>query len=171
MPAVNHLPLHTIGPARHTAGADARRAAEIATATAAAKTGFVRFQTTEPHHRREGVYLGIFAMVNTLAWDGRLTAEHDAFRRATNQWFNEHMPLPTEADPALYSETHRQSVAWFKRTAAEQLARIPGYLAILDEVGVGWHAIITDDPGPILYEDAFQVVTAVCPPPPVSEAG
>jgi hypothetical protein len=79
------------------------------------------------------------------------------------------MPLPTEVNPALYSEAHLQSAAWFKRTAAEQLARIPGYLTILDEVGVGWHAIVTEDPGPILYEDAFQVVTAVCPRPPLSQ--
>lgn len=160
---------HPASQPAQTISGDARRTVEaIATATATSDSGFVRFQTPEPHHRREGVFLGIFAMVNTLAWDGRLTSEQEAFRRTTNQWFNENMPLPTEANPALYSEAHLQSVSWFKRTAAEQLARIPGYLAILDEVGVGWHAIVAEDPGPILYEDAFQVVTAVCPPPPVS---
>ncbi|MNS32262.1 hypothetical protein D3C72_643410 [compost metagenome] len=166
---MTNLTNHATGPASPTTRTiigGARRTAEaIVSATATAESGFVRFQTAEAHQRREGVFLGIFAMVNTLAWDGRLTADQDAFRRTTNQWFNENMPLPTEVNPALYSEAHLQSAAWFKRTAAQQLARIPGYLEILDEVGVGWHAIITDDPGPILYEDDFQVITAVCPPP------
>ncbi|MFN3432509.1 MAG: hypothetical protein ACK46X_21505, partial [Candidatus Sericytochromatia bacterium] len=145
---MDNLTDQTVGGLRRTAEA-------IASATATSASGFVRFQTPEPHHRREGVFLGIFAMVNTLGRDGRLTAEQEDFRRTTNQWFNENLPLPTEGNPALYSEAHLQSAAWFKRTAAEQLARIPGYLEILDEAGVGWHAIITDDPGPILYEDDF----------------
>jgi hypothetical protein len=125
---------------------------------------FIRYQSTVPHRLREGVYLGVFAMLNTLAKQGKLSPAQEAFRRAENDWFDAHLPLPTAADPALYDEAaHPLAVAWFKRTAATHLARVPGYLAILDAHGVGWHALESDDPSTILYEDAFQVVATPCP--------
>lgn len=127
---------------------------------------YVRYQTTMAHGRREGVYLGIFATVNTLAKAGRLNADQEAFRQRTNAWFNAHMPLPTDSMPELYTDSTPQSVAWFKRTATTHLAQLPGYLSILEAHGVGWFVIASDDPGTILYEDAFQVVATPCPPSP-----
>jgi hypothetical protein len=127
---------------------------------------FVRYQSAEPHRTREGVYLGVFAMVNTLSRRGLLSPEQDAFRAATNRWFDEHLPNPVEVVPGLYSEETPRAVAWFKRSAEVFLARVPGYLEILDAHGVSWQAIASDDPGTILYEDAYQVVASPCPAPP-----
>lgn len=125
---------------------------------------YVRYQSEVPHPRRPGVYLGVFAMVNTLAKRGALSPEQEAFRRASNDWFDANMPLPTDAMPDLYSDARPGTVAWFKRTAAVHLARVPGYLAILDAHGIAWRALETDAPGEIVYEDAFQVVTEALHP-------
>jgi hypothetical protein len=121
-------------------------------------TRFIRYDTDMPHNRREGVRLGIFAAVNTLARRGLLDAEQEAFRRANNDWYDANFPLPTDHMPGLYDE-HQQAAAWFKAEATACLARVPGYLAILDAHGVGWRALERDDPGVVVYEDAFQVVT------------
>jgi hypothetical protein len=107
-------------------------------------------------------------MVNTLAKRGALTPEQEAFRRASNDWYDAHMPLPTDHVPGLYDDPGPYAVAWFKRTAYDHLARIPGYLRILDAHGVAWHELVADDPGTILYEDGFQVVATPCPPPGVT---
>lgn len=126
---------------------------------------FVRYQSTVPHRTRQGVYLGVFAMVNTLSKQGCLSTEQEEFPRVTNRWFDEHLPLPTDAAPDVYSEASPQAVAWFKSSAQEYLARVPGYLRILDAHMIEWNEIVTDDPGAILYEDAFQVVASPCPLP------
>jgi hypothetical protein len=107
------------------------------------------------------VLLGVFAAVNTLAKQGRLSPEQEQFRSTTNQWFDENMPLPTDSMPDLYSEAHPHVVAWFKRTATVHLAQIPGYLEILESLGVTCQALESDDPGTILYEDDYQVVATV----------
>jgi hypothetical protein len=119
---------------------------------------FIRYQTVIPHRTREGMLLGVFATVNTLSRQGRLTPEQEAFRRAMNDWFDAHLPLPTEANPDLYADAHPRSAAWFKHTATAHLAQVPGYLRVLEAHGIEWREIVTDNPGTILYEDAFQVV-------------
>jgi hypothetical protein len=119
---------------------------------------FVRYQTTMLHPRRPGVRLGIFAAVNTLARRGQLDAEQERFRAETNRWFDANMPLPTDTDPTLYSDERPLVAAWFKLTSEPQLARVPGYLAILDAHGIEWTELRATDPGPILYEDPYQVV-------------
>lgn len=130
----------------------------------------MRYQCAVPHGRREGVFLGVFATVNTMAKRGELSPQQEAFRRANNDWFDANMTLPTEVVPELYSEAHPQGVAWFKASAKEHLARVPGYLAILDAHGVPWHELRCVSPGTILYEDALQVIATPCPGlPPASE--
>lgn len=118
----------------------------------------IRYETDMGHGRRPGVRLGVFAAVNTLARRGLLTPEQEAYRRANNDWYNGNIPLPTDALPTLYSDEIPLAAAWWKVSAAEPLARIPGYLAILDAHGVAWCARTGEDPGVVLYEDDVQVV-------------
>jgi hypothetical protein len=110
------------------------------------------------HPKRPGVRLGIFAAVNTLARRGLLDAEQERFRAETNRWYDANMPLPTDTDPTLYSDERPLVAAWFKATSEVHLARIPGYLAILDAHGIEWAELRTSEPGPIVYEDHYQVV-------------
>ena len=118
----------------------------------------IRYETDMGHGRRPGVRLGVFAAVNTLARRGLLTTEQEAYRRANNDWYDAHVPMPTATQPTLYSDACPLAAAWWKVSAAEPLARIPGYLAILDAHGVAWRARSGEDPGEVLYEDDVQVV-------------
>lgn len=126
---------------------------------------YIRYQSTLPHRHREGVLLGVFSAVNTLSKQGKLSPAQEEFRKTTNRWFDEHLPLPTDAMPDLYSEANMQAVAWFKQSATAYMARVPGYLEILEWHGIEWHAVVAENPGTILYEDEFQVVATPCPRP------
>lgn len=112
---------------------------------------FVRFQGTEPNAR--GGYSGVFGLVNRLGRDGVLSAEEERFRQESNRWYDGAYPMPTRVYAA-----HPRAAAWFKVEAAWLIGRVEGYLAILDRHGVGYVALRCDDPGRVVYEDAYQVV-------------
>lgn len=133
-----------VGPGPHPESGDAAR--------------YVRFQGTEPH-ASQGHYPGIFFLVNGLAKAGRLTPEQERFRRTHNAWYDAAYLNPSLVDPAVYDRGRNPgAVAWFKRTSTELLARVPGYLAILDAHRVGHERLSCDDPGQVVYEDEHQVV-------------
>lgn len=116
---------------------------------------FVRFQATTPNRR--GIHPGVFALVNGLARDGRLTAPEEQFRRTSNAWFEERVTNPIEVRPDIFT-AHPLAVSWFRDSAHDLLERIPGYLAILDAHSVAWERVDDVDPGAIVYADADQVL-------------
>lgn len=121
------------------------------------RTSYVRFQGTVRHPR--GHFPGVFALVNNLARDGRLTAGQERFRRTSNDWYDAAYTDPSTVDPTVYDhEIHPGAVAWFKSTSHELLARVPGYLEILAAHGIEWRRVESLDPGRVVYEDAHQVV-------------
>ncbi|MEU8900368.1 hypothetical protein [Nocardia sp. NPDC048505] len=118
---------------------------------------FVRFQAAAPN--RGGWFPGVFALVNGLAWAGRLTEGQERYRQRENAWYRENLLDPSASDPAVYDrEAHPGAAAWFKATAGEMISRVDGYTAILDAHGVGWTRLESVDPGGILYEDGHQIV-------------
>lgn len=112
---------------------------------------FVRFQAAERNER--GGYSGVFGLVNRLATEGRLGDEEEWFRREGNRWYDRAYPRPVN----VY-ERNPQAAAWFKAEAVELIGRVEGYLAILERHGVGYVVLRSDDPGRVVYEDAYQVV-------------
>lgn len=123
---------------------------------------YVRFQS--PTRSPRGHFPGIFALANGLARDGRLTAEEWRFWRTNNDWYDAAYPDPTKVDPTVYDhDINPGAVAWFKSTADELLARVPGYLDLLAAHGVACVRLrSTVAPGRVVYEDAVQIV--VVPP-------
>ncbi|WP_433630642.1 hypothetical protein [Nocardia sp. CA-120079] len=118
---------------------------------------FVRFEAAEAN--RHGRYPGVFALVNGLARAGVLTGEQERFRRLNNDWYNADLVDPSDVDPGIYDRAvHPGAASWFKVAAVEMIARVAGYLAILDAHGVGWVRLDSDALGEILYEDSNQVV-------------
>lgn len=131
-------------------------------ALARERVEYVRFQGTRRH--AAGHFPGIFALVNGLARDGRLTVSQEAFRRANNDWYDAAYPNPSDVDPSLYDrERNPGAAAWFKRTSRELIARTIGYREILTCHGVAWEELRTTTPGVILYEDAYQVLATPYP--------
>ncbi|MER8072117.1 hypothetical protein ABTZ59_27845 [Streptomyces sp. NPDC094034] len=118
---------------------------------------YVRFQS--PHRNRRGYFTGVFGLINTLAREGKLTAEQEAFRRGNNSWYNAAYTDPSTVDATVYDhEINPGAAAWFKPSATHLLERVPGYLQVLAAHGVECQLVRSADPGRIIYEDDFQVV-------------
>ncbi|MBT2506563.1 hypothetical protein J7I98_11775 [Streptomyces sp. ISL-98] len=118
---------------------------------------YVRFQGTVRSPR--GHFPGVFALVNNLAREGKLTAEQERFRRAGNDWYDAAYTDPSTVDPSVYDDrVNPGAVAWFKPTAVGLIARVGGYLEILAAHGVDCRLLRSADPGRVVYEDAHQVV-------------
>ncbi len=118
---------------------------------------YVRFQAAVPNRR--GRYAGVFGLFNGLAREGVLTEEQERFRQTNNAWYYANYTNPSSVDPSVYDrEIHPTAAAWFKSSAVHLIDRLDGYLAILDDHGVGWVRLESADPGRIIYEDADQVV-------------
>ncbi|MGW7413721.1 hypothetical protein [Streptomyces sp. NPDC054863] len=119
---------------------------------------YVRFQSTTAHPR--GHFPGVFALVNGLARDGKLTPEQERFRRVNNDWYDAAYPEPSSIDPSVYDHAvNPGAVAWFKVGSVELIGRVPGYLEILDAHGFECVEVRSADaPGRVVYEDEWQVV-------------
>ena len=123
---------------------------------------YIRFQGTVLDDR--GVYPGIFKLVNSLARDGRLSTEQERFRRMNNDWYDAAYPNPSELDPRIYDWDHNPgAVAWFKSSAGFLFERLPGYLAILTDHGIGYERLESANPGRFVYEDEHQVIVVPDP--------
>lgn len=118
---------------------------------------FIRFESAMANRR--GRRPGVFAMANGLAHNGQLTAAEWAWWRANNDWMDAAYPDPATVVPGLFDMSRHPVIeCWFKETARHLLARVPGYLELLDRHGVAWVERRTSSPGRILYDDSVQVV-------------
>ncbi|WP_410661277.1 hypothetical protein [Amycolatopsis sp. lyj-112] len=118
---------------------------------------FVRFQS--PTRNERGTFTGVFGLVNGLARAGHLTVEQESFRRANNDWYDANFINPAHSDPSVYDiAVNPGASAWFKATARIFIERVDGYLAILEAHALSCETVRSADPGPIIYEDEFQVV-------------
>lgn len=118
---------------------------------------YVRFQSPTPNHR--GIHVGVFALVNGLASQGKLSEEEERFRRTNNDWYNANFTNPSDVDPIVYDrELNPGAVAWFKISASHLIERVAGYLEILAAHGVPCVRVESADPGRVIYEDDEQVV-------------
>lgn len=79
-----------------------------------------------------------------------------AFWRKHNDWYETNLTRP---DARVYDRAMNPLAAsWFKPSAVAFLAPIPGYLAIMRAHGVDCVEVRSDDPGIVVYEDAYQIV-------------
>ncbi|MDF1479490.1 hypothetical protein PYV02_10395 [Leifsonia sp. H3M29-4] len=119
---------------------------------------FVRYRARIPNAR--GVKVGIFALANGLAQNGRLAVEDEAWLREANDWYNRAYPNPSDVDPGVYDRVvNPGAVSWFKVGASDALIeRLADYVRLLDAHSVEWERVVTARPGRIVYEDEVQVV-------------
>lgn len=116
---------------------------------------FIRYQSIVPNRR--GRHPGLFALVNGLRADGRLSPEEAVYVTQANRELEElHLDPPT-VDPGVYAE-HPGARAWFRATASALWPLCQEYLDLLDRHGIPWCEIRTNSPGHILYEDDVQVI-------------
>lgn len=83
---------------------------------------YSRYQSPLPNE--SGCHIGIFGLVNTLAKQGKLTPEQEAFRRTNNDWYDAAYQNPSLVDPAVYDrEVNPLAAAWFKPSAVHLFDR------------------------------------------------
>ncbi len=118
---------------------------------------FVRFQSSVPNRR--GRFPGVFALVNGLAQDSRLSSTDAAWIRSSNDRANAAYADPTTVVADCYDPVLNPGArAWFRSSASELIALTREYLDLLDRYGVDWVELRTSSPGRITYEDGVQVV-------------
>jgi hypothetical protein len=126
---------------------------------------YVRFRSPTPNAR--GARVGIFALANGLSAAGVLAETDAAWLRSSNDWYNAAYADPATAVPGLFDRAvNPVTECWFRSSAVELIARVGGYLELLDRYGVSWECAGSDAPGRILYEDDVQIVVA----PPLDES-
>ncbi|MFT4215538.1 MAG: hypothetical protein QM622_12315 [Microbacterium sp.] len=120
---------------------------------------YVRYRSPVPNMR--GARVGVFALANGLAAEGLLDSVEATWLRTNNDWYNAAYGDPSKAQPDVFDRSANPiTECWFKASATHLLARVDGYLRLLDAHGVAWEAVTSDRPGMILYEDEYQVVVA-----------
>lgn len=118
---------------------------------------YVRFEAATKNSR--GAAPGVFALANRLAHSGALNEEDHAWWRASNDWMDAAYPDPGSRDVTMFDrDIHPHTECWFKLSAVHLLTRTHQYLELLDRYDVSWVERRCSDPGPILYEDRFQIV-------------
>lgn len=129
---------------------------------------YIRFQS--PTRSPRGHFPGVFAPANGLARGGRLTPAQWSFWRTNNDWYDATYADPATVDPTVYDhDVNPGATAWFKSTADELLARVPGYLDLLAAHDVACVRLTSPvAPGRVVYEDESQIV--VVPESPASPA-
>ena len=117
---------------------------------------FVRFRSPTPNSR--GARVGIFALANGLRADARLDDTDAAWLAENNAWYSVAYPEP---GPGIFDRAaHPITEWWFRASASHLIARVDGYLNLLDRHGVPWERAESDDPGTVIYEDSVQLVVA-----------
>ncbi len=118
---------------------------------------YLRFRAVEPN--RHGRFPGVFALVNGLGNDGRLSAEDRAWWRRHNGLADVGYPNPSSVTADAYDPVANAGAAsWFRASATHLIAFTRDYLPLLDRYGVRWTEQRTDDPGRIVHRDMVQVV-------------
>ena len=97
---------------------------------------------------------GIFVAAYRLRDEGDIPSYQRQELRSQLQWFSEHLPLP----PPLLEPRNARAISWFKSESKECISRVWSVVHLLEENGIVISKITTEDPGYLVYEDAYQVV-------------
>lgn len=101
---------------------------------------------------------GLFQALAALRDRGTLLPYEEHLWDQTRSWFAKNLAEPTSF--ARSSRPHAKAVAlsWFKDSAVEHIEQMRTLARILEEHGVVCDVVRTEQPGYVVYEDAFQIV-------------
>jgi hypothetical protein len=125
-----------------------------------AKETLVRFVTGEVDKDSEELR-GVFQAAFRLRDDGKLFAYEEVRLREISAWFDSNLQKPTRltsAKPPHYRKRNN-AISWFRSSASEHIGKIRELLAILDAHHVRHQMLKTKQPGYVVYEDEYQVVS------------
>jgi hypothetical protein len=112
---------------------------------------YLRFQVR--YSGKLGLPVGIFGACHHLMRAGRLSPEETELFLRVDGWFDEQLPHP----PFYADGNSIRAITWFKPTATELIAALSPLRALLEKYEVVYDIVESEDPGIIVYEDAFQI--------------
>jgi len=100
---------------------------------------------------------GIFRAASFLRDDEELPPYDAEHLRDILKWFGAHLPTPSRFARSRQPHRKKKAISWFKSSAHDHIAKAREIVRLLDEHG--WHVrtVKTDQPGFVVYEDAFQI--------------
>lgn len=101
---------------------------------------------------------GVITEAELFRQAGELDEEEEGRLEAIFDWFNEHLPCPPFRKKIRSGEWTQDAVCWFRDDAREPIRRIWDIVAILSEHGMCVRMVTSEQPGRIVYQDAYQVV-------------
>ena len=101
---------------------------------------------------------GVISTARIFRDDGRLEPYQVAVVEEAFAWFNQHLPRPPFAANLESGAWSSAAVAWFIHDAKEPISRMWDLVAVIKEHGASVHILRSENPGMIVYRDAFQVI-------------
>lgn len=102
-----------------------------------------------------GSRTGVLVAAHAVRDEFDLTvAEHDDLRSAL-LWLNEHLFVPK----ILEAPENRRAISWFKPAATEAIKQMWRLKSLLEHHGFHVEVVRTSEPGTIVYEDDWQVIS------------
>lgn len=106
-----------------------------------------------------GKHKGVITAIHDLIEDDALTPGEARSARQILDWFDEHLAEPTRFSRSRKYHAARVAISWFKDSAHAPITAMRALVAILENKGIRVTMVRTSDPGYIVYEDRYQVVT------------
>lgn len=98
---------------------------------------------------------GLFTELQYLKNENQLQPYQENLVKETFDFFNDNLPVPA------YSKKNwgLDAISWFKDDALEFIDKTRDLVSILEENGFQVRTLVIEQPGMILYEDEFQIVS------------
>ena len=115
---------------------------------------YVRFVVGGSQKKAESQH-GILAELSYLQDSDKLTESERIFCQNFFDWLNELMPEP----PFERKKWSTEAVSWLKNHQTDLIARFREICFFLEEKDIMTSIVYSSNPGMILYEDDFQIVS------------
>ena len=100
---------------------------------------------------------GLFQAADGLCNSGRLSDADATELQSIEDWFEEHLPTPSQLSISKRPHGKEQAISWFKLSAHDHIDRMRIIQRILEGCDIAVQVIKTDRPGYVVYEDEFQI--------------
>lgn len=101
--------------------------------------------------------MGVFSALYALESRGLVSSDDFQWYRETEEWLNDHLPVPKSLARARKKGAKRVAVTWIKSTATAHVARLREIAEYLRSKDIEVVELRSSRPGYIVYEDEFQV--------------
>lgn len=117
---------------------------------------FIRFVVAERDMRSDQPR-GIFSALYDLEKSGKLADYELDWFVTVEKWFDSHLERPTRFAWSKRPNAPRRAVTWLKMSATEHVSRMRELVSILNHKDIVVEELRSENPGYVVYEDAYQI--------------